>query len=668
MNQTRNQSEPAAGQQRSPVTSGPGGQVMQKTQPDVVSSGESPGTPLQVSVRVLEVAGSCERADEHRFDSAAWRAIVLGVVLVVAGVYSGLRIGRGWVPADDGILAQSAIRVLHGQLPQRDFAEIYTGGLSFIHAVAFRAFGVNLMSLRICVFLFFLAWIPAVYWIALRFTAALPAGLITLVAVVWSYPNYPAAMPSWYNLFFATFGAAALLRYLETRRRRWLFIAGCCGGVSLLIKVIGAYYIAGVLLFVAFLEQGEAEKGMERNQGWPYRIFSGGALLAFLATLMFMLHARMGLNELYTFVLPSAVLVALILMREPAVRAGTWSRFRSLFRLVGPFAGGVLAPCCIFLLPYVRSGAVGTFFRGVVASAVARASGLAVFHPVGPEVAGYALAVIAILAAGMYWDKFQGPAVGAALALGAVAMVYCATRPGHVGSSVWCSAAALTPLAVLFGAGVVFAQQKHECPKLQQRQVVLLLSLAATCTLVQYPFAAPIYLSYALPLTLLALVAVVALGRKQRGTHVFSAVLGFYLLFGGVILVPHYIYELTHVVGHMEPMKSARAGGLQIEGAAFFDGLAQFLRAHSPNGKIYAGNDCPELYFLSGLQNVAGDDGGAGAEEVLKALAADDLNVVVINEHPFFPTAKMSPEVTADVAKRFPHSALFGIFRVFWKR
>ena len=104
--------------------------------------------------------------------------------LLIAGIYVGFHIGRGWVPADDGTLSQSALRVLQGQLPHRDFAEIYTGGLSFIHALAFRVFGVNLMSLRICVFLFFLAWLPAVYYIALRFTSAIAAGLITLLAVV----------------------------------------------------------------------------------------------------------------------------------------------------------------------------------------------------------------------------------------------------------------------------------------------------------------------------------------------------------------------------------------------------------------------------------------------------------------------------------------------------
>src|SRR6266436_6163966 len=181
-------------------------------------------------------------------------------------MYAEGHIGRGWVAADDGTLSQSALRVMRGQLPHRDFGEIYTGGLSFIHALAFRAFGVNLMSLRICVFLFFLAWLPAVYYIALRFTSAIGAGAITLLAVSWSYPNYPAAMPSWYNLFFATCGAAALLRYLEVRTRRWLFVAGVCGGLSILMKVIGAYYIAGVLLFLAFLEQSEnSEESSEES-------------------------------------------------------------------------------------------------------------------------------------------------------------------------------------------------------------------------------------------------------------------------------------------------------------------------------------------------------------------------------------------------------------------
>ncbi len=248
---------------------------------------------LNLEVWVREVNGSAEacagdKSTARKNESWGVRVAVLTAVLVIAGIYTGLHINKGWVPADDGSLSQSALRVMQGQLPHRDFGEIYTGGLSFIHALAFRVLGVNLMSLRICVFLFFLAWLPAVYYIASRFTSALAAGAITLLAVAWSYPNYPAAMPSWYNLFFATFGAAALLRYLDVRTRRWLFVAGVCGGVSILIKVIGAYYIAGVLLFLAFLEQSESSEGSfgnsplettsdepsKKQNSWSYRLFS----------------------------------------------------------------------------------------------------------------------------------------------------------------------------------------------------------------------------------------------------------------------------------------------------------------------------------------------------------------------------------------------------------
>jgi hypothetical protein len=236
-------------------------------------------------------------------------------------------------------------------------------------------------------------------------------------------------------------------------------------------------------------------------------------------------------------------------------------------------------------------------------------------------------------------------------------------------SGVWYSVATLTPLAVLLSAAVVLAARKWGgATRLRQQRMMVPVSLAAVCGLVQYPFAAPIYLCYALPLTLLAAVAIVATAKRQPGTYVLSAVAGFYLLFGVVMLVPDYVYELTHKVGPMDELHLERAGGLRIEYAANFADLIHFLQQHSPNGLMYAGNDCPELYFLSGLKNATRDDGGAPAEEVLQALQSDDLKLVVINEAPFFPSAKMGPEVRAEVARKFPNSSQFGIFHVFWKQ
>jgi hypothetical protein len=632
---------------------------------------------LSVEIRVQEQSAGSGGESEVAplIASHGWfaRLLVLAVVWAVAALYVGAHIGRGWVPADDGTLSQSALRVLRGQLPHRDFAEIYTGGLSFIHALAFRAFGVNLMSLRICVFLFFLAWVPVFYYVALRFTSVLGAGAVTLLAVAWSYPNYPAAMPSWYNLFFATFGAAALLRYLEARTRRWLFLAGVCGGVSILIKVIGAYYVAGALLFLAYLEQSESQdespEGLSPKNGWLYRVFSVSALLLFLATLVHFLRARLGIAELYEFVLPSAVVVGVVLMGEPRVRARTGQRFRTLLRATVPFLCGMLTPIAVFLIPYALSGTVGKFLSGVTSSAISRSAGLGVIRPVGIAGLMFVLPLVGILAAAMYWDKFQARAVGAALGLAAVTIAARATQSFPIVQGVWASVAALTPIAVLLGAVLVFARRKPGArAKLERHQVVLLIALAGTCSLVQFPFAAPIYLSYTAPLTLLALVAIVSTGKTQAGTYALASAMGLYLAFGAVSLVPHYIYELTSVVGRIEPMQGSRTGGLQIDEAIFFDDLSRFLREHSPNGLMFAGNDCPELYFLSGLKNVTRDDTGAPPEEILQVIQSSNLNLVVVNDAPFFPGAAMRPEVKAEVMRRFPHTTRFGIFQVFWRQ
>src|SRR5437588_5714567 len=169
--------------------------------------------------------------------------LVLLWVWAVSGLYTAHLLKRGWVPYDEGTLGQSAERALQGQLPHRDFDDPYTGGLTYLNALAFSTLGTNSASPRIVMFIFFMAFVPAVYAIASRFTSPVGAGGATLLSVAWSMPNYSAALPSWYNLFFAVFGAAAGLRYLETNRRWWIFLAGLCGGVSCLFKIVGLYFV-----------------------------------------------------------------------------------------------------------------------------------------------------------------------------------------------------------------------------------------------------------------------------------------------------------------------------------------------------------------------------------------------------------------------------------------
>ena len=84
--------------------------------------------PLNVEIRVREEdLGLAKLGSDHAVvvprTPQGWVVdmSVLAAVLVIAGIYVGVHIGKGWVPADDGTLSQSALRVMQGQLPHSDF-------------------------------------------------------------------------------------------------------------------------------------------------------------------------------------------------------------------------------------------------------------------------------------------------------------------------------------------------------------------------------------------------------------------------------------------------------------------------------------------------------------------------------------------------------------------
>src|SRR5262245_19834824 len=157
-------------------------------------------------------------------------AVLACIVWTLCGAYGARFVTRGWIPHDEGTIGQSAERVLDGQVPHRDFDEPYTGGLTYLHAAVMKAFGVNLLTPRLMLFAFFLAFLAAVYAIARRVSS--PAGALAAMALVtvWSLPNYFASLPTWYTLFLATFGVLALMRFTESGGRGWLVAAGICGG------------------------------------------------------------------------------------------------------------------------------------------------------------------------------------------------------------------------------------------------------------------------------------------------------------------------------------------------------------------------------------------------------------------------------------------------------
>jgi hypothetical protein len=55
---------------------------------------------------------------------------------------------RYWYPTDDGFYAHIAERLLDGEVLNRDIQDIHPGYINFLHATAFRLFGLDIVSLR----------------------------------------------------------------------------------------------------------------------------------------------------------------------------------------------------------------------------------------------------------------------------------------------------------------------------------------------------------------------------------------------------------------------------------------------------------------------------------------------------------------------------------------
>jgi len=602
--------------------------------------------------------------------------LAFAVVWFLSIAYMAWQLERNWVPHDEGTLGLSAERVLQGQLPHRDFDD-YTGGLTFVHALSFRIFGINCISMRLVLFSFFVPWVPAVFYIASRFSPALSGGVVTLVALVWSVPNYPAPMPSWYTLFFATWGVAALLRYLESGSRWWIFAAGLCGGLSMLAKVTGAYYIAGVLLFFVFREQCLAQdsaSGQADNNARPgvYGALIASGLGIFVVLLYRMVHRLPGAGSLFFFVVPSAVLTGFLLVREFAgIPGSTARRMGGLLRMGVPFLSGVAVPWALFVLWYVRAGALHSLIGGLVALPE-RAMKFATQAPLSPFTA-------VAFAPFLLWVILASDSRGAARTIwAAVLAVVCAlvlwgARTNSLMWGLgWCSLAAALP--VLTGAVVVYLWFKRKSIDLRnQQQLMLLACVAALCSIVQFPFGTPGYFIYAAPLVILTAAAFFeSIPRPPR--LALASLAAFYVLFLLIDNVtPVRLGLMNAADATLRGIDLPRAGGLRVESAVAktYEDTIRLVEGHAKGEFAYAVPDCPEIYFLGGLKSpsrhyfeYAEEDDSVPA--ALRTIERLKIKVVAINRDPLF-SPMISQELESELEKLFPHSAETGKFTVRWK-
>lgn len=606
-------------------------------------------------------------------------AAFLACVWILSLGYLGFYLKRNWVPHDEGTYAQSAERVLQGELPHRDFIDSYTGGLTFLNALAFRVFGVNLASLRIALFILFATWVPCLFYIASRSVSTSTAAAITFLCVAWSVPNYPAAVPSWYNLFFATFGIAALLRYIEASARRWLIVAGFCGGLSIVVKITGLYFVFAVFLFLIFREQIHARSDNVSSafKNRVYGAFVTIGLALFLASLIRLVYRIQGMRGLVFFVMPSSFLVGLLVYREfVEPRGPDRHRFADIISVVTSFGAAVAVPILVLLIPYGFSHSTGALWHDIFdgtdkqllfsATAAPNPIAILVLFPIG-------LFIFLALVSGRQ-DRLL---CGTFLSLYFAAILWASSHNQLIFTLGWLSMASVIP-AITF-AGVLSLAHPRILKRLgihRQQQIMLLIGVMGLVSLVQFPFSTPVYFCYVAPLAILA--ATFLAGSIERPPRLaLGSLVGFYVLFAVLWLTPRFnLKPLDEVSPGMKTQRLtlARAGNLLVDSsdAKLYEMLIPSIQSHAEGDFIYAAPDCPEVYFLAGLKNPTRtifefrDDSAGRTDKILLTLKSHEVNVVAINRKPRF-SHTLEPGLVEALDKLYPNSEEVGHFQLRWK-
>jgi hypothetical protein len=607
-------------------------------------------------------------------------------VWAVAVAYALLHLDRGWFAVDAGTLGQAAQRVLDGQLPHRDFVDVYTGGLAFLNAAGFKVFGVSVMGMRWVVFAAFVAWVPAVWAIASRSAPPPLAAMATLLAAAWTLPVYAEGMPSWYNLFLATFGVWALLCYVDRPGVGWLVAAGVFGGLSLLIKIVALYYFAGVFLFFVWLEasrggaggvareggqevQGVRDQGV-RDRGYRTLALTGCVVLGAMVSQLVWRAMGPGFFFLYAAP-PLAAIAALasVLLRPSGARSG--ERLRAYLRMLAPFLAGAALPVVVFLIPYALSGAVGDLLRGVLELPQRRLDSVGMIGPVDGWVTAVPAAVIvAFLARPLSLAGRAGRALG--VAVGAILLI--AVAFGHRDGAytvIFRTLLWLPPLASVV-AGVVVARRGAaggpEAPAL--------LATFGLISLVQVPFAAPAYFFYAAPI--LVLLAAALMGgsplRRPWLVGLFVAMLAFTVLRLNVGFSPDLGFRYRPAASEA-PLALQRAMGIRVTGEdkTDYEAVVELVTSLAPGDFLYAGPDAPEVYFLTGLRNPTPtlyeflDEDEGRNERLLQSLEDAGVRVIVVRPVPQF-SGPLDNDLMAELGRRFPLGRQIGRFFVAWKR
>jgi hypothetical protein len=207
-----------------------------------------------------------------------------------------------------------------------------------------------------------------------------------------------------------------------------------------------------------------------------------------------------------------------------------------------------------------------------------------------------------------------------------------------------------------------------------RRELYLAATILAMFGLNQFPFAAPIYFAYTVPLGVIAACSVGDFHVPSRGRLIlpFAACA---LLFAVLSLNRGYLQPLGRgheVVSLDTPLNVPRAHlRVSASDAELYGRVLTTIAEHIGSGTVVAGPDCPEIAFLS--ERPSRDTtffeflGRESADGNRTVAAWSRSTVIAINRQPDFSPA-FSESVLSRLRLEFPGGETIGRFEVRWRQ
>lgn len=334
-------------------------------------------------------------AGMSRLMAAAVFAVAMTVALAVVLHFHD----RFWAAPEEGAYAHVAERVLAGESLAHAERAVHLGYTSFANALAFKLFGVDLVSLRYPLVALTLLLCALTFWLlAGRGLLAAFSGAFAMACLTFVQYLNPAAQ--WYALFLCVL-IVAVLAARPTERRGTLELAGfLLAALFLFHPLSGVFAAMGVFAFLLLQE--------ERHPGHPKVRLARGLALLMLVGLVLYLRAMTDLAAALLFGAPPALLLGFTFV---TTRVGDRALAVTLLRLL---VGGALAAAPL-LAYHLAAASFDSWWQETLASMISpSAAGTA-------EAPGFA--ALAVQGGRQVVGGFAGGAGGAALLNGLLWLV-----------------------------------------------------------------------------------------------------------------------------------------------------------------------------------------------------------------------------------------------------